>query len=159
MHLSAVMLWIGGLGFNLLILTPSLAQFDLTNKSRMISKVLPNFLRLVWISISVIVFTGLYRVIFVNKMTTLSDFTDTAYGQSLLVKIIFVMVMIILVAKITMKFKTEIITHMSLHIREEFIQHSCSTCSSMLRLTRSMMLIVFMISFVVIFIAALLRGA
>ena len=86
LHLSAVVIWIGGLGFNLMMLTPNLKQVDLTNRSKLISKVLPNFLKLVWISIAVIIATGLYRVAFVNNMTTLADFTSTSYGLSLLAK-------------------------------------------------------------------------
>ena len=158
LHLSAVVLWIGGLGFNLMILTPSLKQIDLTNRSKLVSKVLPNFLRLVWISISIIVATGLYRVAFVNNMTSLADFTNTSYGLSLLAKILIVVSMIIIVAIISLKFKPKIITHLSLHIEGNPTQQSCSICASMLKQTRSLMMIVFILSFVVLFLAAFLRG-
>lgn len=159
LHLSAVVIWIGGLGFNLIILSPNLNQIDLINRRKLVSKILPSFLKLVWISISIIVATGLYRIVFVNKMTTLADFTNSNYGLLLLVKILIVISMIILAAIITIRLKPGIIAHLSAHIEDEPIQKSCSTCVSMLKHTRSLMMTVFIISFVVIFIAAFLRGA
>ncbi len=159
LHLSAVVLWIGGLGFNLMMLTPNLKQVDLTNRSKLVSKVLPNFLKLVWISIAIIIATGLYRVVFVNNMTTLADFTSTSYGLSLLAKISIVAAMIILAAIITVKLKPKIMAHLSMHIGGEPTQQSCSACASMLKQMRSLMISVFIMSLVVIFIAAFLRGA
>jgi len=159
LHLSAVVLWVGGLGFNLMMLTPSLKQIDLTNRSKLVSKVLPNFLKLVWISIFVVVATGLYRVVFVNKMTALTDFTGTSYGLSLLAKILIVIAMIIIAGIITFKFKPKIMAHISMHVEGEPMQKTCSVCASMLKQTRSLMMAVFIMSFAVIFIAAFLRGA
>jgi putative copper export protein len=159
LHLSAVVLWIGGLGYNLLILTPNLKQVDLTNRSKLMSKVLPNFLKLVWISIAIIVATGLYRLAFVNKMTTFGDFVGTSYGLSLLVKIAIVIVMIAIAAVITLGLRPKMMAHLLTHVRGEPMQQSCSICASIMRQTRSLMLAVFLMSFVVIFIAALLRGA
>lgn len=159
LHLSAVILWIGGLGFNLMLLTPNLKQIDLTNRSKLVSRVLPGFLKLVWISIPIIVATGLYRIIFINNMTTLADFTGTSYGISLLVKILIVIAMIAIAAIITLRYKPRIIEHLSIHIEGEPMQQSCSICASMLKQTRSLMMSVFVMSFVAIFIAAFLRGA
>lgn len=159
LHLSAVVLWIGGLGFNLMMLTPNLKQIDLTNRSKLVSKVLPNFLKLVWISVAVIVATGLYRVVFVNNMTTFAHFINTSYGLSLLAKILFVIVMIIIAAIITFKYKPKIIAHLSMHIEGEPLQKTCSTCGSMLKQIRVLMMAVFIMSLVVIFMASSLRGA
>lgn len=159
LHLSAVVLWIGALGFNIMILTPNLKRVDLTNRSKLMSQVMPSFLKLVWTSIAIIVSTGLYRVAFVNNMTKLSDFTDSSYGLSLLVKISLVIGMITIAAVITLRFAPKIISHLSVHIQGEQMQQSCSMCASMLKQTRSLMITVFVISFVVIFIAAFLRGA
>lgn len=159
LHLSAVVLWIGGLGFNLMVLMPNLKRIDLTNRSKLVSKVLPNFLKLVWISIAVIVATGLYRVAFVKNMTALADFTSTSYGLSLLSKMSIVAIMIILAAIITVKFKPRILAHLSTHIEGAPMQQACSTCASMLKQTRMLMMTIFMLSFAVIFIAAFLRGA
>ena len=158
LHLGAVVLWIGGLGFNLMILMPNLKQIDLTNRSKLVSKVLPNFLKLAWISIAVIVATGLYRVVFVKNMTALADFTSTSYGLSLLSKMSIVAIMIILAAIITVKFKPRILAHLSTHIEGAPMQQTCSTCASMLKQTRMLMMTVFVLSFAVIFIAAFLRG-
>lgn len=159
MHLGAIVLWIGGLGFNLMILMPNLKQIDLTNRSKLVSKVLPNFLKLAWISIAVIVATGLYRVVFVKNMTALADFTSTSYGLSLLSKMSIVAIMIILAAIITVKLKPRILAHLSTHIEGAPMQQACSTCASMLKQTRMLMMTVFVLSFAVIFIAAFLRGA
>lgn len=158
-HLSAVVLWIGGLGFNLMLLTPNLKSIDLTNRSKLIDKILPKFLTLVWISIAAVVATGLYRVVFVNNMTTMADFTATTYGLSLLAKILIVAVMISIAAVITLKFKPKIMAHISTHISGEPAQPSCAICASLLKRTRALMMSVFIMSFVVIFIAAFLRGA
>lgn len=159
LHLSAVVLWIGGLGFNLMVLTPTLKQIDLANRSKLVSKVLPNFLNLVWISIFIIVATGLYRVAFVNKMTALTDFTGSSYGLSLLAKILIVIAMIVIAGIITLKFKPKIMAHISTHMEGEPVQKTCSVCASMLKQTRSLMMTVFIMSFAVIFIASFLRGA
>jgi uncharacterized membrane protein len=142
-----------------MMLAPNLKQVDLTNRSKLVSRVLPNFLKLVWISIAIIVATGLYRVAFVNNMTTLADFTGTGYGLSLLAKISIVAAMIILAAIITVKLKPKIMAHLPVHIQGEPMQQSCSTCVTMLKQMRSLMITVFVMSFVVIFIAAFLRGA
>jgi uncharacterized membrane protein len=159
LHLSAVVLWIGGLGFNLLILMPNLRQADLANRSKLVSKVLPNFLKLAWISIIIIVATGLYRVAFVNQMTTLDNFTGTSYGLSLITKISTVIAMIVIVAIITAYLKPRIVSHLSTHIEGAPMQQTCSICGSMIRQMRRLMIAVFVMSFAVIFIASVLRGA
>ncbi|GEM_PF-1227770 len=159
LHLSAVVLWIGALAFNIMILTPNLKRIDLTNRSKLMSNVMPSFLKLVWISIAIIVGTGLYRVAFVNNMTSTSDFTSTSYGLSLIAKMSIVAVMIVIAAIITLRLAPKIMSHLSIHIQGEQMQQSCSVCASMLKQTRSLMIAVFVMSFVVIFIAAFLRGA
>lgn len=159
LHLTAVVLWIGGLGFNLMLLMPNLKRVDLTNRSKLVSQVMPNFLRLVWITIVIIVATGLYRVAFVNNMTELSDFTSTSYGLSLIAKMSIVVAMIILAAIITLRLAPKIVSHLSIHVQGEQMQQSCSVCASMLKQTKMLMGTVFVMSFVVIFIAAFLRGA
>ena len=159
LHLSAVVIWIGALGFNIMILTPNMKRVDLTNRSKLMSNVMPSFLKLVWISIAIIVSTGLYRVAFVNNMTELSDFTSTTYGLSLIAKMSIVAVMIAIAAVITLRLAPKIISHLSIHIQGEQMQQSCSVCGSMMKQTRSLMISVFVMAFVVIFIAAFLRGA
>ena len=159
LHLSAVVIWIGALGFNIMILTPNMKRVDLTNRSKLMSNVMPSFLKLVWISIAIIVSTGLYRVAFVNNMTNLSDFTSTTYGLSLIAKMSIVAVMIAIAAVITLRLAPKIISHLSIHIQGEQMQQSCSICTSMMKQTRSLMISVFVMAFVVIFIAAFLRGA
>jgi len=158
LHLSAVVLWIGGLGFNLLILMPNLRQVSLANRSKLVSKVLQNFLKLVWISIAVIVATGLYRVVFVNQMT-IEDFTGTSYGLSLITKISIVIAMIVIAAIITAYLKPRIVSHLSTHIEGAPIQQTCPICGSMIRQMRRLMIAVFVMSLAVIFIASMLRGA
>ncbi|MFQ5970088.1 MAG: CopD family protein [Nitrososphaerales archaeon] len=159
LHLIAVVLWIGGLGFNLMLLMPNLKRVDLTNRSKLVTQVMPNFLRLVWISIAIIVATGLYRVAFVNNMTELSDFTGTSYGLSLVAKMSIAVAMIVLVAIVTVRLTPKIVSHLNIHIQEEQMQQSCAVCASMLKQTRMLMGAVFAMSFVVIFLAVVLRGA
>jgi uncharacterized membrane protein len=159
LHLSAVVLWIGALGFNIMILTPNLKRVDLTNRSKLMSQVMPSFLKLVWISVAIIVSTGLYRVAFVNNMTKITDFTSTSYGLSLVAKMSIVAAMITIAAIITLRLAPRIVSHLSIHIQGEQMQQSCATCVSMLKQTRSLMITVFVMSFAAIFIAAFLRGA
>ena len=159
LHLSTAVLWIGALGFNLMILMPNLKRADLTNRSKLMGHVMPSFLKLVWISIAIIVSTGLYRVAFVNNMTKLSDFTATNYGLSLIAKMSIVVAMIAIAAIITVRLAPKIVSHLAIHVQDEEMQPSCAICASMLKQTRSLMITVFVMSFVVIFIAAFLRGA
>jgi len=159
LHLSAVVLWIGALGFNIMILVPNLKRIDLTNRSKLMSQVMPSFLKLVWISIAIIVSTGLYRVAFVNNMTKLSDFTATSYGLSLIAKMSVVVAMIAIAAIITLRLTPKIVSHLATHVQGEQMQQSCTICASMLKQTRFLMITIFVMSFVVIFIAAFLRGA
>jgi uncharacterized membrane protein len=142
-----------------MILTPNLKRIDLTNRSKLMSNVMPSFLKLVWISIAIIVSTGLYRVAFVNNMTAISDFTSTDYGLSLIAKMSIVAVMIAIAAVITFRVAPKIISHLSTHIQGEQMQQSCSVCASMLKQSRYLMIAVLAISFAVLFIAAFLRGA
>ena len=159
LHLSAVVLWIGALGFNIMILMPNLKNVELTNRSKLMRQVMPSFLKLVWISIAIIVSTGLYRVVFVNNMTKLSDFTATSYGLSLIAKMSIVVAMIVIAAIITLRLAPKIVSHLTTHVQGEQMQQSCSICASMLKQTRLLMTTIFVMSFVVIFIAAFLRGA
>ncbi len=153
------MLWIGSLGFNIMILTPNLKRVDLTNRSKLMGQVMPSFLKLVWISIAIIVGTGLYRVVFVNQMVKLSDFTATNYGLALIAKMSIVVAMIAIAAIITLRLAPKIVSHLAVHFQGEPMQQSCSICASMLKRTRLLMIAIFVMSFVVIFIAAFLRGA
>lgn len=159
LHLSAVVLWIGALGFNIMILMPNLKLIDLANRSRLMSRAMPSFLKLVWISIAIIVSTGLYRVVFVNQMTGLSDFVSTAYGLSLIAKMIIVVAMIAVAAVVTLRLAPRIISHLTIHMQGEPMQKSCSLCASMMKQTRVLMISIFAMSFAVVFIAAFLRGA
>lgn len=142
-----------------MILTPNLKRVDLVNRSKLMSEVMPSFLKLVWISIAIIVGTGLYRIVFVNQMTKLSDFADTSYGLALIAKMSIVVVMIVIVAIITLRLAPKIVSHLAIHVQGEQMRQSCSICASMLKQMRLLMIAVFAMSFVVIFIAALLRGA
>lgn len=153
------MLWIGGLGFNIMILMPNLKRVNLAERSKLMSQVMPTFLKLVWISIAIIVSTGLYRVVFVNHMAKLSDFTTTSYGLSLITKMSIVAAMIALAAIITLRLSPKIVSHLAAHVQGEQMQQSCSICAAMLKQTRLLMITVFVMSFIVIFIAAFLRGA
>lgn len=142
-----------------MILTPNLKRVDLANRSKLMSQVMPSFLKLVLISIAIIVGTGLYRIVFVNQMTKLSDFADTSYGLALIAKMSIVVVMIVIVAIITLRLAPKIVSHLAIHVQGEQMRQSCSICASMLKQMRLLMIAVFAMSFVVIFIAALLRGA
>ena len=147
------------MAFNVMILTPNLKRIDLTSRSKLMSQMMPSFLRLVWISIVIIVSTGLYRVAFVNNMTRLTDFISTSYGLSLIAKMSIVAAMIAIAAIITLRLAPAIVSHLAVHVQGEQMQQSCSICASMLKKTRSLMITVFVMSLAVIFIAAFLRGA
>jgi putative copper export protein len=157
LHLSAVVLWIGALGFNLMILMPNLKKVNISERSKLMGSVIPSFVKLIWISIAIIVSTGLYRVAFVNNMTV-QDLASP-YGLSLIVKISIVGVMIAIAAAITARLVPRILSHIVIHQKGEEMQQSCSACASMLRHMRMLMTSVFVLSFAVIFIAAFLRGA
>ncbi len=142
-----------------MILTPNLKRVDLTNRSKLMGQVMPSFLKLVWISMVIIGGTGLYRVVFVNQMIKLSDFTATNYGLALIAKMSIVVAMIAIAAIITLRLAPKIVSHLAIHVQGEPMQQSCSICASMLKRTRLLMIAIFVMSFVVILIAAFLRGA
>jgi len=58
LHLVATILWIGGMGFNILILRPSLKALDPKGRVLLASGVLKRFVYLAWISIAALTLTG-----------------------------------------------------------------------------------------------------
>lgn len=159
LHLLGVVTWIGGLVFNLIVLTPSLGAVELKPRAVLLRRVLRKFLHTVWGSLFVIIATGLYRVLFVNQMTTLGLFLNTFYGNLLIAKILLVTVMILIAAYVTLVLYPPLTTHLSQHETETFSPQKCQTCRDMLKITRRLMLTVAILGFVVILVAAQLRGA
>lgn len=159
LHLLGVVTWIGGLVFNLIILTPSLGVIELKPRAVLLRRVLRKFLHTVWGSLFIIVATGLFRVFFVNRMTSLDVFLGTFYGNLLTIKIILVVVMILLAAYVTLVLYPPLTTHLSQHETETFSPQTCPTCRDMLKTTRRLMLTVAALGFIVILLAAQLRGA
>lgn len=159
LHLLGVVTWIGGLIFNLVILTPSVGAIDLKPRAMLLRRVLRKFLHTVWGSLLIIVATGLYRVFIVNQMTSLEAFLATSYGGFLTAKILIVIVMLAIVTYVTLVLYPPLRLHLSQHETEAVSPQACQTCRDRLKSIRRFMWTVATLGVAVILIAAQLRGA
>ncbi|MEM2236789.1 MAG: CopD family protein [Candidatus Caldarchaeum sp.] len=158
-HVFAVVLWIGGVGYSLLVLLPSLPTLSLRDRARLVPKVLKRFLTVVWISIGVISFSGLYRMIAVMKITTLSQLSSSFYGQVLSAKLVFVAMLLAVALSVTLKVYPKVTDHVKQHLNDPPDAYRCPMCGEISGLVRVRLAAGLAIGAVVILLAAVLRGA
>lgn len=91
LHLLATTVWIGGMSFNILVLRPSLTIVDPPQRVKLVGQVLNRFLYLAWISILILIVTGIFT----------ATPTNLNYGILLSIKHIIVTAMVIIVAIIS----------------------------------------------------------
>lgn len=105
LHLSAAVVWVGIIVFQVLAFTPLFAGFDLAARVRFVRESTRRLLLLTWGSIVVLVLTGIWNTVFtpvasepVTSLAELEALRATPFGQSLLIKHIFVVATILLTA-------------------------------------------------------------
>ncbi|MEM4281323.1 MAG: CopD family protein [Candidatus Caldarchaeum sp.] len=158
-HVFAVVLWLGGVGYSLLVLLPSLPTLSLRDRARLVPKVLRRFLTVVWISIGVISFSGLYRIFAVMQITTLSQLSSSFYGQVLTVKLVFVTMLLAVALSVTLKVYPKVTDHVRQHLNDPPDVYRCPMCGEISGLVRAHLAAGLAIGAVVILLAAILRGA
>jgi copper transport protein len=88
LHLLAAALWIGGMLYIAAIYLPVLRRRNTAEQARSLTTLLPFFTPLVIAGIIILTITGPFNATF--HMTSWSQLLDTAYGRTLLVKIVLV---------------------------------------------------------------------
>ncbi|VVB95363.1 Copper resistance protein D [uncultured archaeon] len=95
LHYLATVMWIGGMAFNILVLRPSMMILDQNQHPILGNKVLKRFIIFAWLSIAVLVLTGIS--ITYNRIA-FEDILSTTYGIVLLSKHIVTLIMVLIVA-------------------------------------------------------------
>jgi len=99
LHLVATTVWIGGIAFNILVLRPSLSVIEPAKRVKLMGTVLKRFIYVAWLSIGVLVFTG----IFLGRGDP-DALLSSNYGIALIIKHAIVVVMTVIVALVSFVF-------------------------------------------------------
>lgn len=94
LHYLATIMWIGGMAFNILVLRPSMAAIDKNQRPVLGATVLKRFIIFAWLSITVLILTGI-PIAF--SRVAFEDILDTTYGIVLLSKHFVTLIMILIV--------------------------------------------------------------
>jgi len=93
-HLLGASLWIGGLFFLVVTLTPTVRDLTAAGRRVVLGRAIPRFSILALIVWGVLAFTGFYSVWL--QVGNLPALTGTAYGQTLLLKLILIVPLLLL---------------------------------------------------------------
>lgn len=94
LHIVATTTWVGGMFFNLYVVVPSSATLDQAQRGRFMGVVAKRFLPVAWVSMIILVVTGLLRIR--RFLTSITFLLDTSYGVILTVKMSITLIMIII---------------------------------------------------------------
>ena len=158
-HLISVVLWIGGVGYVLFVLLGNMRFISLRDRAKFVPRILKRFLTIVWISISAIIISGLYRVVFVMRITNVEQLVFTRYGNILGLKIILVAALVIVALRVTTGVYPKTVQHVATHIDDKPDEYACGKCSSIVGSMRNHLEAGFLLALIIIFLAAMLRGA
>ena len=159
LHLLGVVFWIGGVGYIVFVLLPNMPTIALRDRAKLVPKLLKRFLKIVWISIAVIVLTGLYRVFFVMKITTIEQLIFTRYGNILGIKILLVIALITVALSVTLRVYRRTVSHVITHSNDSPDSYSCPACKNIVGSIQLHLETGLALAFIIIFLAAMLRGA
>lgn len=95
LHYLATVVWIGGMAFNIMVLRPSMTVIEQNERPVLGNKVLKRFIVFAWISIMVLILTGI-SITFSHM--AFEDILITSYGIVLLGKHIAALIMVLIVA-------------------------------------------------------------
>ncbi|MEM1946478.1 MAG: CopD family protein [Candidatus Caldarchaeum sp.] len=158
-HVFAVVLWIGGVGYSLMVLLPSLSTVSLRDRARFVPKVLKRFLTIVWLSIAVVSLSGLYRMVAVMNITALPQLSSSHYGQLLSVKLVFVIFLLAVALSVTLRVYPKVTNHVRQHLDESPDVYRCPVCREISGLMRVHLMAGLSMAAAIILLAAFLRGA
>ncbi|MFA4957193.1 MAG: CopD family protein [Candidatus Methanoperedens sp.] len=94
LHYLATVMWIGGMAFNLLVLRPSMIVIDQNQRPVLGTKVLKRFIIFAWLSIAVLILTGIPIGL---SHAAFENIFSTTYGIVLLSKHFVTLIMILIV--------------------------------------------------------------
>ncbi len=92
LHLLATSIWVGGIIFIAITLLPAIWGHESTDRAQALVKLLPRFSIFALIGVTVAALSGSFNADV--QLTSWSQFLDTTYGRTLIVKILLVLVMI-----------------------------------------------------------------
>lgn len=156
-HLLAAIAWIGGITYVVLVLFPVLPAADPVARATLAPRLMRRFLTIVWLSAGLLMATGLYRVLAVQRMTTESWF-HTGYGHSLMTKLGLSFLLLGIAGHLTAVTYPRVRAHMQEHLASP-APMPCATCARLMGSAKRMMRIGWAIGVIVILLAARLRGA
>jgi uncharacterized membrane protein len=96
LHLLSTSLWVGGIIFIALMLMPAIWGYESPDRARTLVTLLPRFSVVALASVTVAALSGSFNADV--HLTSWSQFVDTTYGRTLIVKILLVSVMILISA-------------------------------------------------------------
>lgn len=159
LHLLALVFWIGGVGYILFVLMPSLPVVSLRDRARLVPRLLSRFLTIVWLSVAISASSGLYRAVAVMGITSLNHLTGTYYGNVLMVKLVLVAVLIAIASSVTLRVYPRTVSHLKTHLDDQPTEYRCAKCSEVTGFIKVHLIAAVSLSVVIVFSAALLRGA
>ena len=74
LHLLAAVSWIGGIIFTIFVLNPSQAAIEPSQRGKLFGAVAKRFTIIVWVSVIVLLFTGIYKIPSLSLFNTNSKF-------------------------------------------------------------------------------------
>ena len=107
LHYLATVMWIGGMAFNILVLRPSMVTIDQNQRPILGTMVLKRFIIFVWLSIIVLILTGI-PIAF--RHVAFEDILSTTYGIVLLSKHFVTLIMILIVTWISFVLSSKLAT-------------------------------------------------
>ncbi|MBI2346167.1 MAG: CopD family protein [Deltaproteobacteria bacterium] len=158
LHLVAVVAWIGGLTYILLVVAPVALSIDPATRATIAPRLVRRFLTLVWISVVLLLGTGLYRVFAVQQMWTATAWFSSGYGHILLTKLVLSLLLFGIAGHLTFASYPKLRAHMEEHAMSP-APVACTTCIRMMRKARRMLKLAWVIGLLIILLAARLRGA
>jgi copper transport protein len=91
LHLLSTSLWVGGIIFIALTLMPAIWGYASADRAQALVKLLPRFSVIALVGVTIAALSGSFNADV--QLTSWSQFLDTMYGRTLIVKILLVMVM------------------------------------------------------------------
>jgi len=105
LHYLATVMWIGGMAFNILALRPSMVAIDQNQRPVLGTTVLKRFIILAWLSIAVLILTGI-PIAFSH--VAFGTILSTTYGIVLLSKHFVTLIMILIVSWVSFVLSTKL---------------------------------------------------
>ena len=105
LHYLATVMWIGGMAFNILVLRPSMMVLDQNQRPILGNKVLKRFIFFAWLSITVLILTG---ISIASSRIAFENIFSTTYGIVLLSKHFVTLIMILIVTWVSFVLSTKL---------------------------------------------------